>query len=165
MLQHLQHFEPFLQILTNTNYSWLHLCKLSGSSVTGKRPAMDACVDPCGCLGPPWSRWAQALLTLWDNQHSPNCHREGQEGEEGHREGEAWGHKELRHPDCRQHSLAKMSNGFGAHCAFPWMQRSCAVDLSSHGNGDLRKLYGVWSLGSSTGLQKVGQNYPNTTRQ
>lgn len=67
---------------------------------------------------------------------------------------------ELRHPDCRQHGLAKVSNGFSTHCAFPWLWRSCAVDLSSHGHSHLRKLF-VWGLPPS--VQTLLYTDPNST--
>lgn len=67
---------------------------------------------------------------------------------------------ELRHPHCRQCTLADVSYGFSTDCAFPQMQRSCTVDLSFHGNSDPRRLF-VWSLTPS--VQTLFYTGPNNT--
>lgn len=90
----------FPQILTNANCSWLHLCSLSGNSVIGKRPAVDAHMDPCGCLGPgqvgPGFVYPSEMISI-----ALLHYKEGREDTgKGRHEvtGLRW---DLRHPDCR----------------------------------------------------------------
>lgn len=104
----------------------------------------------CGSMWVPWS-WAGGPRLCWPSEIISIAQTTTEKDKEERKDTGKGKHEvtglrwELRHPDCRQHGLAKVSNGFSTHCAFPWLQRICAVDLSSHGHSDLRKLF-VWGL-------------------